>query len=103
MGLLNIFTSTLAAAALVSGQNDPGAKLNKPTLHDNLDYLKQGLIEHLPETNFRYELQAVGTIPDNCNKVATGQIYDTVNYNPADFDVFNVYYDDVSGTKEHTT
>ncbi|KAK7193717.1 hypothetical protein DPSP01_000274 [Paraphaeosphaeria sporulosa] len=94
MGFLNTFASTLAAAAFVSAQHDAGAKLDKPTLHDNLDYLKQGIIDNLPETNFNYELQAAGTIPDDCNKVATGQVYNTVNYNPADFDIFNVHYDD---------
>ncbi|KAF1970266.1 hypothetical protein BU23DRAFT_367058, partial [Bimuria novae-zelandiae CBS 107.79] len=71
-----------------------GAKIDKPTLHDNLDYLKQGLIDNLPETNFNYELQAAGTIPDHCNKVATGQVFSDVNYSPVDFDVFNVRYDD---------
>lgn len=96
MGLLRTFASTLAAASLVSAQHDTGAKLDKPTLHDNLDYLKQGLIDNLPETNFRADLQAAGTIPDHCNKIATGQIVNSVNYNPADFDVFNVHYDDVS-------
>jgi hypothetical protein len=96
MGFLNTFTSTLAAAAFVSAQHDSGAKLDKPTLHDNLDYLKPGLIEYLPETNFKYDLQAAGTIPDGCNKIATGQVIDTVKYNPADFDIFNVHYDDVS-------
>lgn len=95
MGLLSTFTSTLAAAAFVSAQHDSGAKLDKPTLHDNLDYLKQGLIDNLPETKFNYELQAAGTIPEGCNKVATGQVINTVNYNPADFDIFNVHYDDV--------
>jgi len=96
MGFMNIFASALAAAALVSADHDTGAKLDKPTLHDNLDYLKQGIIDNLPETHFTYEKQAAGTIPDDCNKVATGQIESSVNYSPADFDIFNVKYDDVS-------
>ena len=95
MGFLNTFASTLAAAAFVSAQRDSGAKLDKPTLHDNLDYLKQGMIDHLPETNFKHELQAAGTIPEGCHKIATGQVINTVTYNPADFDIFNVQYDDV--------
>lgn len=95
MGFLKNIASTLAVAALASAQHDAGAKLDKPPLRDNLDHLRQGLIDHLPETNFRAELQAAGTMPEHCNQVATGKIVSDVNYNPADFDIFNVVYDDV--------
>lgn len=104
MGFLNTFASTLAAAAFVSAQHDTGAKLDKPTLHDNLDYLKQGIIDHLPETHFTHELQAPGTIPSGCNDIATGKVINTVNYHPVDFDIFTVHYNDVGiphGKREH--
>ena len=88
--------STFVAATIVSAQRDPGAKLDKPPLQPNIDYLKQGLIDNLPETDHTYKQWAAGWIPEGCKNVAEGKVANGVVYSPGDFLVYDVTYSDVS-------
>lgn len=96
MGLLNTLASTLATASIATVMaGDPSAKIDKPLMQQNLDYLKPALIDNLPETHFTYELQAPGTLPEGCYNIATGKVESSITFPPSDFDIFNVHYDDV--------
>jgi hypothetical protein len=81
----------LVAASLVSAQIDPNAPLDKPTLVDSLDYLNDGLESNLPLTDYNSDLWDAGMIPSSCKSIAEGQ-----SLAPADFQIYNITYNDVS-------
>jgi hypothetical protein len=95
MFILSSIASALVAATVVSAW-DSGAKLDKPALRSNLDYLNQGLVDHLPETSFTKDQWGAGWIPEECKHIVTGNLFDNVNFNPADFNIWNIHYSDVS-------
>jgi hypothetical protein len=95
MAIFSKMLSVLVTAAVVAAQHDTGAHLNKPSLHDNLDYLKPGLIASLPETKYKIDQWGAGWIPQGCKNIAEGKVESSVTYNPADFNIFNVHYSDV--------
>lgn len=73
--------------------NDPTIKLEKPPLAPNLDYCERGL-EGLPLTPYTYDQWGPGWIPDEVKTIVTGVA--GLHYNPEDFLVYNVHYQDVS-------
>lgn len=95
MVFFSTFASILAAATVVSAW-DSGAKLDKPALQSSLDYLNQGLVDHLPNTDYTKDKWDAGWIPEECKHIVTGNIFDNVNFDPAKFDIYNVHYSDVS-------
>jgi hypothetical protein len=94
MVFFSTIASALVAATVVSAW-DSGAKLDKPALRSNLDYLNQGLVDHLPETSFTKDQWGAGWIPEECKHIVTGNLFDNVNFNPADFNIWNIHYSDV--------
>lgn len=86
-----MYTSALLATVTLSYlAYAQDGKLDKPPLHDNLDYLKQGLMDHLPLTHNTNE-QWNGFIPEACQQMAQEAKLD-----PNDVTAWNVTYDDVS-------
>ncbi|KAL8657520.1 MAG: hypothetical protein Q9226_001834 [Calogaya cf. arnoldii] len=65
--------------------------LNKPPLQDNLDNLKQGLINNLKVTPSTREKFRAGWMPKACMDIANEE-----QKNPADFQVWKVKYNDCS-------
>ncbi|KAL8858946.1 MAG: hypothetical protein Q9178_004625 [Gyalolechia marmorata] len=66
-------------------------RLTKPPLQQNLDNLKQGLVNNLKVTPHTKERLAAGWMPARCKVVANEE-----NLNPADFQVWRVRYNDCS-------
>jgi len=91
MGIFSTVATSLLAASLVSAQGDPNARLTKPPLRANLDYLANGLIQYLPERGFSYAQWSAGYVPQECVTIANNW----AGVNPKDFQVFNIQYDDV--------
>lgn len=89
-----MYTSTLLAtvglSCLALAQD---GKLDKPPLHDNLDYLKEGLAQHLPVSKST-NTQWAGFIPEGCQSITQDRKLD-----PKDVVAYNVTYDDVSQHK----
>lgn len=88
--------SALVATSFVAAQHDTSTPLDKPILVDNLDYLRDGLIANLPTTDYTSDMWEAGMIPTDCKHVAEGGVFDSVVYSPADFEIYNVTYSDVS-------
>ena len=82
-----LVAATLASAA----SHDTRAKLTKPVLNQNIDYLKDGLNKHLTETKFKKSQWQSGWIPQACKNLAS----DTKTQ-PQDFEIWDVTYDDVN-------
>lgn len=93
VGFLHLAPALLVAAATtVSAANhDAGAKLTKPTLNSNIDYLKDGLNKALPETKYTKKQWEAGWIPQACKNLAK----DTKTQ-PKDFEIWDITYEDVS-------
>ncbi|KAI4241317.1 MAG: hypothetical protein L6R40_004623 [Gallowayella cf. fulva] len=71
-------------------------RLTKPPLQPNLDNLKQGLLDHLKPTHSTMDRWGAGWIPKACKDIAIRE-----SKNPADFQVWNVHYDDVCLPSTH--
>ncbi len=78
--------ATVSLSCLAWAQD---GKLDKPPLHDNLDYLKPGLQDHLPLTHNTNEPWN-GFIPQDCQSMTQDAKLD-----PKDVTAINVTYDDV--------
>ncbi|KAF2638199.1 hypothetical protein P280DRAFT_405066, partial [Massarina eburnea CBS 473.64] len=65
------------------------AKLTKPVLNQNIDYLKDGLNKNLPETKYTKSQWQSGWIPQACKNLAS----DTKT-SPKDFEIWDVTYAD---------
>ncbi|KAL8756286.1 MAG: hypothetical protein Q9184_004548 [Pyrenodesmia sp. 2 TL-2023] len=76
-------------AALAQAQGDPNAKLDKPPIVDNLDYLQEGLLQNFPSASANTDAWGPGWIPKDCKDIVTG-----AKLNPADITTYNVNYDD---------
>jgi hypothetical protein len=94
--MFSLFALSALAATIVSAQNDNTSPLDKPNLVDNLDYLSEGLIGSLSETDYTLDQWDYGLIPQDCKTAVTGGVYSDVSYSPADFEMYNVTYSDVS-------
>jgi hypothetical protein len=86
--------SILSASTIVLA-HDTGARLTKPALASNLDYLEEGLVKNLPLTPYTVSKWDPGYIPSECKHIASGAIYSSVKYDPADFEIYDVQYSDV--------
>ncbi|KAJ3496057.1 hypothetical protein NLG97_g2944 [Lecanicillium saksenae] len=94
---LAVAVAAVAALAIgVSAHPDPYRdKLNRPTVHDNLDYLKLGMNQWLPETTYTLSEWNNGYMPEECKNIVTGKADGGgTQYNPNDFQIFDVHYDD---------
>lgn len=67
------------------------AKLSKPPLHENLDYLEAGLKAHLQSPPYQVTEWNPGWIAEDCKSIAENE-----NLNPADVKTYSVKYDDCS-------
>ncbi|KAL8827902.1 MAG: hypothetical protein Q9191_002908 [Dirinaria sp. TL-2023a] len=67
------------------------AHLNKTRLAKNLDYLKEGLDTHLPPVNSTVYKWNSGWIPEDCKRHVEKR-----NLSAANFEIFDIYYDDCS-------
>ncbi|KAL8920870.1 MAG: hypothetical protein Q9208_006042 [Pyrenodesmia sp. 3 TL-2023] len=76
-------------AALAQAQGDPTAKLDKPPIVDNLDYLQEGLLKNFPSTTANTDPWSPGWIPKDCKDIVKEAKLD-----PADITTYNVKYDD---------
>ena len=76
---------------------NPEAKLTKPPLEDDLDYLKAGMIEALGPVAHNSEQWAAGVIPADCKSLAEGE-----QFSAADLTAYQVTYADVSLTYSQT-
>lgn len=84
-----MYTYTLLATACVSSLA-LGQKLTKPALESDLDYLKQGLMDHLPiAPSTKQEWN--GYIPADCQSIAQEAKLD-----PKDVTAYSVTYNDVN-------
>lgn len=111
--------STLSILATAAGvvAHDTGARLTKPPLANNLDYLEKGLEEHLPQVTYTLSKWTNGYIPEEyvlliqsnacilgayanpgarCKNIVTGNVVAGVKFSPNDFDIYDVHYKDVS-------
>jgi hypothetical protein len=88
-----IVPALLAASFTAAADHDTYAKLTKPTLNENIDFLKAGLIKNLPETKYTLKKWDAGWIPSKCKDLAK----DTKT-SPKDFEIYDVTYTDVSRT-----
>ncbi|KAL8714569.1 MAG: hypothetical protein Q9220_001517 [cf. Caloplaca sp. 1 TL-2023] len=68
---------------------DISAKLTKPPLAQNLDYLTQNMYAHFPSTPSNRDKWSDGWIPKDCYDLATGN-----GNSPADIETYNVNYQD---------
>ncbi len=85
--------SVLLAAALAA--IPASAELGKPALTPDLDYLLDGNTANLPQNGGPYWGKwEDGLMPEDCKSIAEGQ-----DLNPADFEVYDVFYDDVRPMK----
>lgn len=110
--LPSILSVLLAAVGVVA--HDTGARLTKPPLANNLDYLEKGLEEHLPQTPYTLSKWNNGYIPEEyafrhnlrqlynytntgarCKHIVTGGVIASVKYDANDFDIYDVHYQDV--------
>lgn len=92
MHITSISTTVALLAALVSSQ-----RLTKPPLQQNLDNLQAGFANNLRVvTSTRTAFQA-GYIPSDCKTIAQRE-----GFNPADIQVWNVKYADVSPAPSYT-
>ncbi|KAL4884501.1 hypothetical protein BJY04DRAFT_182616 [Aspergillus karnatakaensis] len=78
--------SALSALALAQAQ-----QLEKPALTSNLDYLLDGNAANLPEVASQISQWEAGFIPKDCKDLGEGE-----GLNAADFEVYDVTYDDCS-------
>ncbi|KAL4807440.1 hypothetical protein BDV18DRAFT_151478 [Aspergillus unguis] len=82
------FKSVVLAAALAALSN--AQSLDKPALTSDLDYLLDGNVANLPESNGAYWAKwAPGLIPKDCKSIAEDQ-----DLNATDFEVYDIYYND---------
>jgi hypothetical protein len=77
--------SALSALALAQAQ-----QLEKPALSSNLDYLLEGNTANLPSIASQISIWEAGHIPKDCKDLGEGE-----SLSAADFEVYNVQYDDV--------
>ncbi|KAH8891452.1 putative conidiation-specific protein, partial [Thozetella sp. PMI_491] len=83
----------LSASTIVLA-HDTGSRLTKPALANNLDYLEEGLVKNLPLTPYTVNKWDPGYIPSECKHIASGEVYSSVKYDPADFEIYDVHYSD---------
>lgn len=86
MRVSSISAAVAFFVALVASQ-----RLNKPALQPDLDNLKQGLLDNLHPVHSTRDRFKAGYIPSDCKRIAQGE-----GLNPADIQVWNIHYDDVS-------
>ena len=67
------------------------ARLNKPKLAKDLDYLKEGLDKNLPPVNSTVLRWTSEWIPEDCKRHAEQR-----NISAANIEIFDIYYDDCS-------
>ncbi|OJJ07852.1 hypothetical protein ASPVEDRAFT_66052 [Aspergillus versicolor CBS 583.65] len=80
--------SAFLAAALAA--IPASAALDKPALTPDLDYLLDGNTANLPQNGgAHWGKWEDGLMPEDCKSIAEGQ-----DLNPADFEVYDVFYDD---------
>lgn len=79
--------------------HDTGARLAKPPLKDNLNYLEHGL-EQMPIMGYSLHKWDAGWIPEEVKTIVTSMM--GLKYNPQDFDTYDVLYKDVSLTLVRT-
>ncbi|KAJ3496403.1 hypothetical protein NLG97_g2688 [Lecanicillium saksenae] len=91
---MRLTAAAILSAVAVSAHPDPGNKLTKPPVHPNLDYLEAGLEKYLPETSYTLHEWNNGYIPEECKKIVTGGVDSGTHFNPSDFQIFDVKYDD---------
>lgn len=96
MAFLKPFATALLAATTVFAAHDAGARLTKPPLRGDLNYVEAGLEAHLPPTAYSLNAWSNGYIPQECKQIVTGGVVSSVNFSPNDITVFEVHYSDVS-------
>ncbi len=78
------------AAITILGALASAQRLDKPALENNLDYLNQGLLDHLAPTQSTVDKWGAGWIPADCKQMAQD-----AGLSPSDVETFNVHYADV--------
>ena len=81
----------LAALTLACVDKPPSGRLNKPTLAKTLNYLKPALAKYLPPVNATVHPWNNGSIPFDCKSIVLKR-----NLSAADFETFDIHYDDCS-------
>ncbi|KAL8864855.1 MAG: hypothetical protein Q9174_007190 [Haloplaca sp. 1 TL-2023] len=82
-------SSLLNAATALFAASVASQRLTKPPLQQNLDNLKQGFLDNLPAQGASRSGFQAGFIPAGCKNIIQRE-----GYNPADFQVVNVKYND---------
>ena len=88
--LSKTFFTTISLAAVIQADFDPEAKLTKPALVDNFDYLKDPMLAVIPTVPATVEQWGGGWIPQDCASLAQDN-----NLSAADVTAYNVKYTDV--------
>ena len=78
-------------AALAAADFNPDAPITKPALRDNLDYLKDGLMNTIGSAAHNTTPYPSGWIPQDCKDLA-----ESSNLSAADVEAYIVQYSDVS-------
>lgn len=81
----------LAALTLACVDKRAYGHLKKPTLAKNLNYLKPALAKYLPPVNATVHPWNNGSIPFDCKSIVLKR-----NLSAADFETFDIHYDDCS-------